>query len=316
MNYADIPVSERIRYAAEYTLILNNDPLNTPEKIIAELATTFFLTKEQASEAYLLSREKFPEEYKKAGKGKAWHYVTIIISGLIIGAFYLLMASEQGFGFLFIMALLFFIGVLGTVTLIFNNALENFQLRYPLLKSFRKNIIIQFLPCTFICCVGLWTQYRFENIVKQEDIVVKPLVLAARVEREETGGKSSQYYYKFSATGYEKSFRFYQSDYVFADTLPDFKEYAPGDTVHVQILKEDIEDLNKETFFSKNNRILGMEINGNSIVDYKKRRDRIIESREKWLIFVTFAFVVNILLALAYINYKRKQLYTGNKLIE
>ena len=57
MNYADIPVNERIKYAAEYTLILKDDPVNTTEKIIAELATTFILTNEEASEAYLLSRK-------------------------------------------------------------------------------------------------------------------------------------------------------------------------------------------------------------------------------------------------------------------
>lgn len=309
MNYADIPVNERIKYAAEYTLILKDDPLNTPDNIISELATTFFLTKEEASVAYLQSRAKFPQEYKEAGKAKTWHYITIITAGLIIGTFYLLMASDRGFGFLLIMALLFFVGVLAIINLILNNVLANFQLRYPLVKSLSKNIIIQCLTWTFICCVGLWAQYLFGNIVKQEDVAVKPLVLTARVEWEKTGGKSSEYYYKFSATGYAKSFRFYKSDYVFADTLPDFKEYAPGDTVHVQILKEDIEDLNEESFFSKNNRIFGMEINGNSIVDYKKRRERIIESREEWLVYVTFAFVANVFLALAYINYKRKQIY-------
>ena len=77
--------------------------------------------------------------------------------------------------------------------------------------------------------------------------------------------------------------------------------------MHVQILKEDIEDLNKESFFSKSNKIFGMEINGNSIINYENRRARIIKSREKWLVIATFAFAGNLLLTLLLINHKRRQ---------
>ena len=307
MNYADIPVGERIKYAAEYTLILIDNPANTPGNIIAELATTFILTDEQAAEAYLLSQKKFAKEYKESGKAKAQHNIILIVVLFVIGVFYLLLASDTGFSSFSIMGILYLVGILGVFSLIINNVSENILLRHPHLKYHKKHIIPQLLPATFLCFFALWCQYLFGSIVNKEDIVVKPLVLSAKIERQETGGKSRQYYYNFSAVGYEKKFRFYHSDYVFADTLPDFKNYDIEDTVHVQILKEDIEDLNKESFFSKSNKIFGMEINGNSIINYENRRARIIKSREKWLVIATFAFAGNLLLTLLLINHKRRQ---------
>lgn len=307
MNYADIPVSERIKYAAEYCLILKDDTAITPEKIIAELAITFFLTNEEASAAYLLSKKQFAEEYKKSNKRKAWHYITTICASLVIGIFYLLMASEQGFGYFIIFALLFFISILGVFNLILNNVSEEFLLKYPHFKSLKKNLIFQTLPVTFFFCIGLLGEFMFKDIIKQEDIVLKPFTLSAKIESGETGGRSSQYYYKFSITGYEKNFRFTQSDYLFADPFPDVNNYNIGDTVYLEVLKTDVADLRKITAFSKYNRIIGMEINDKSIINYKSRHDRILQKRENWLTVAVLAFVINIVLALLWINYKRKQ---------
>lgn len=307
MNYADLPVSERIKYAAEYTLILKDDPINTPEKIIAELATTFFLTNEQASEAYLLSRKQFAEEYKKAGKAKAWHYTILVSASIVIGIFYLFMAGEPGLSSFFILALLFLISALGIVSLIINNLSENFLLRHPNFKLPKKNLILQLLPVSFFCSIGLLGQFLFGSIIKQKDIIVKPLVLSARIEKLRSAGKSPYYYYNFSVVGYEKSFHFNESDYELADTLPDFKNYHPGDTVYLEVLKEDVKDFHKENIFSKYNRIIGIELNGKSNINYRSRYESIKENRKYWLRIVTFAFVINLLLAFFLINRIHKQ---------
>lgn len=93
MNYDDLSVHERIKHASEYAVILKNNPANTPGNIIAELAETFSLTKEQASEAYILSEEKFPEEHKKAARSKLRHHAAAIFHLLSVLVFF---TSECG----------------------------------------------------------------------------------------------------------------------------------------------------------------------------------------------------------------------------
>ncbi|MGC4101604.1 hypothetical protein [Ferruginibacter sp.] len=309
MNYAELPLHERIQHAANYALILKDDPLKTPEQVIEELSATFFLSQTEATTAYQLSKKDFPGEYKAAKKAKTWHYIVLILTSLLAGGYYLFFSRQPGFGFMIAFAIFFFLSVLAIINIAFKNLSENTLIRYPVLKHYKKNFFFQLFPGTLFFFAACFCQFQFQGIIKQQDLAVKKLVLAEKITHLESGGKSSYWYYNFQFRGYTKAFHFDSYDYKYADTLPAFKNYEIGDSITIEILKNDIEDLNTKSFFSKYNRIVSTWVNGKSIINYDKRYQRIINERKKRLTISFWAFLINITiigLILRFPNTKRE----------
>jgi len=293
MNYDDLSVHERIKHASEYAVILKNNPANTPGNIIAELAETFSLTKEQASEAYILSEEKFPEEHKKAARSKLRYYAAAIFIFFSIGLFYLGMWEQTGPMFFLILAALSLFAIWIVINLILKIISGIFFPNYPQLI---KHFIVKTAPFLVIIWVFLLYQSKFGGTIKEEDIIVRPCMLAAKVMKSKSGGLFSEAYYEFSFDGYFKKFRFCQSDYIYADTLPHFEKYSPADTIYAELLEKDLRKIHTEAFFSKYNKIIGIQLNNKSIVNYNLRSEAFREKYRHWLNIMTVILLINLLL--------------------
>ncbi len=293
MNYDDLSVPERIKHASEYAVILKNNPASTPENIIEELAETFNLTKEQASEAYILSKEKFPEEYKKAARSKLRNSAAAIFILFSIGLFYLGIWEQTGPMFFLILAALFLFAIWIVINIILKIISGIFFPNYPQLS---KRFIVKAAPLLVIIWMFLLYQSKFGDTIKEKDIIVRPCILAAKVMKSKSDGMFSEAYYEFSFDGYFKKFRLCQSDYIYADTLPHFEKYIPADTIYVELLKKDLKKIHIEDFFSKYNRIISIQLNNKSIIDYNLRSEAFRKKYRHWLNIVTVILLIDLLL--------------------
>ncbi len=140
MNYAEMPLAERMQHANQYAVILKDDPLQTPDQITEEIATIFYLSGAEATTAYEQSKKQFSREYKAATKAKNRHYLLSLTAVLVCAAFYLFMSTEPGFGFFFLYAFLFFLSLVGIMRIAVKNLSENLLIKYPFLSRIAKKI--------------------------------------------------------------------------------------------------------------------------------------------------------------------------------
>lgn len=108
MNYADLPLQQRIDMAADYAVILITDHV-TEDEIIRELASQFSLTEKDALVAYAKTRTKHREHVNKRQNESIRNAVVAIFFGLICAVFYLALGEELGwpvllFGGFFLLA--------------------------------------------------------------------------------------------------------------------------------------------------------------------------------------------------------------------
>jgi len=295
MNYSELTVKERIQHAAQYAVILKDDPLKTQDEVIAELSTTFYLTTEEATAAFHSSKQQFASAYNAAKKDKAWHNGILIVGFTLAGLMYFFLSTESGFGFVGIFAALFFLGSISIAGIVIKNFIES---RSPEGLPFnlpKKNFFVQIFPMMALFFLFAFYNMQFGNIVTKDQVTVLPFRLTEKITMRETGGKNSQKYYHFKFENYQKPFRFLSSDYRYASPLPALLTYRAGDTVYAELLKEDIKDLNSSTVFSKNNRIISLQLNNRSIVDYNSRYQSIKASKKRLFQVLLIVFVINML---------------------
>ncbi|MES1219727.1 MAG: hypothetical protein ABUT20_29775, partial [Bacteroidota bacterium] len=111
MDYRNLPIEERISKAAEYCLLLADDE-RADVNIVSEVKTTFFLTDEQAQEAYALMKQKYNSEYKKTLGRKiklAWIVLFVLV---VCVAFYAILGDELG-SFFYLLAAFFALSIIG-----------------------------------------------------------------------------------------------------------------------------------------------------------------------------------------------------------
>ncbi len=139
-------------------------------------------------------------------------------------------------------------------------------------------------------------QLKFGNIIQEKDVVVKILAIAEKIIKKKTGGRHGYWFYDFHFKNYSKVFRFDEFDYKYASSIPDFENYKTGDTVVIEILKEDVKKLNTKNFFSKHNRIIGIKVDNKSIINYTTRYKQIEQSNKKWIYVLSLALLIDIFL--------------------
>jgi hypothetical protein len=296
MNYAELSLAERIHHAAQYAVLLKDDPLKTPNLIIEELSITFHLSLKEATNAYQLSKKEFSQEYKAATKAKNWYYLLSFTLTLICGAFYLFMSVEPGFGFFSLPAILFFISLVGTIHIIVKNLSENLLIKYPYLITIKGNFFIQLLFPIFLVLLFSFCQLKFGGIIEEKELVAKKFAVAKKIIKKKTSGRNPYWYYDFYFKNYEKSFRFTEFDYKYASSVPNFENYKIGDTITIEILKEDVDDLNIKSFFHKTNRIIGTQVNSKSIINYTLRYQQIEQNLKKWIYISSLVLLIDIII--------------------
>ncbi len=306
MNYAVMPLAERIQYAAEYAVILKDDPLQTPDQIIEEIAAIFYLSYAEATTAYEQSKKQFSLHYEAATKVKNRQYLIWFVATLACSAFYLLMSTEPGFVFFSIYALFFFFSLVGIMHIAVKNLSENLVIKFPALSRIKQKPFIEiFFAISFFLMISFF-QIQFGSIIQQKDIEEKKFTLERKIIKKKAGSKRGYWYYDFHFKNYKKAFRFDEFDYEYASTIPDFENYKPGDTVAIEILKEDVKKLNTKNFFSKNNRIIGVKINNKSIIDYVFRYKQIDRNHKRWFYFLSLALLINIFIIALSLRYAKK----------
>lgn len=151
------------------------------------------------------------------------------------------------------------------------------------MKDLQKNGFIQaFFPLLLILIVS-FGNYYFQKDFSNANTFSKTLRLSKDVEYLISDGKSKSRYYQFIFDDYSKKFRLEQRDYQFANNLLDVKELKKCDLVICYFEKENIEELRKETFFNKYNRIVNISFNGGDIINYEYRNKEVRKSRKQLL---------------------------------
>jgi len=99
MNYSELSLEERMRYAEEYVLILN-DEIKLPAQVISELSKTFFLSAEEAGTAYKNAQQKYRPAFTASTRRKRVYALVLFLVSSTIGLFYVFMSKEPGFGWI------------------------------------------------------------------------------------------------------------------------------------------------------------------------------------------------------------------------
>jgi len=306
MEYIDLSLEERINRAAEFSIILSAEPNKTPDQVIIELSQTFSLTPEQATQAYNNSKIKFAAEYTAANKSKMLFYLSAFLGLTVIGIFYFFLTDEIGSNVFIFLPLFFIISAIGIINLALKSVSENFLLKYSLLKAFKSNILVQLFPAVLIFFGAALFQFFFTHVIQKDDISYRSYVLNSPVTLKKTGGRSPQKYYAFGFDGFEKEFRFYQSDCQYISQHIDFENMNIGDTITIGLVTNDLKNLNKESFFSGSNQIISFVINGHDIINYTNRSNEKKKNFSFFLKITSAALAINILLIYLFVVRKKR----------
>lgn len=309
MNYKDQPLQERIQQAAEYAVLLNDEPNKTPSDIIAELSSVFGLTESQATTAYKNSRKVYKDVYQKATVSKTWHYVTVFLVSITVACFYFFIGQGSGFVPFWLLSAFFALAAFGLLTFLIRVMFDRIVLKYPYVAGFRKSTLVSLFPLTL--CFFIWSgvTYLRKNIVTEKDLVGAIFQLTQNPEYKKAPGKNGQWRYEFRFKDYADPFYFNKSDLIYASTLPNFTKYQPGDTIIAEVLKTDIINFENYKLVKNDARIYGIWVNGESTIDYQKRFKIIHQNHKNIFTIASLVLLAHILiLALLIKNRKDRML--------
>lgn len=129
MNYAKLDIEERMRMAKEYALLIGSD-MKTPLKMIVEISTVFYLSTDQATEAYIESQHLYSEEWRKTWKQKYTKLIFGFFASMIISAFLLFIGQEKYFVTHWAMGILFILLTLGVLWMLIATYSQEKKLKY------------------------------------------------------------------------------------------------------------------------------------------------------------------------------------------
>lgn len=92
-------------------------------------------------------------------------------------------------------------------------------------------------------------QSKFGGTIKEEDIIVRPCMLAAKVMKSKSGGLFSEAYYEFSLMDTLKNFVFVSRIIYMQTHYHILKKYSPADTIYAELLEKDLRKIHTEAFF-------------------------------------------------------------------
>jgi hypothetical protein len=95
MSYQNLPLEQRMKQAAEYAVILANE-ISTPEAVMAEIASVFFVTPQQAAQAYANSKVVYKSAHHKANIKNTQYLLALAVVSAAFSFFYLFLAYETG----------------------------------------------------------------------------------------------------------------------------------------------------------------------------------------------------------------------------
>lgn len=179
-------------------------------------------------------------------------------------------------------------------------------------KDLKKHFAVQALPVVLAFWFYSMYQHYFAEIANDKNIQAKEFIISSPVKYLVSKGKSPYWYYSFFFKGYDKEFRFTSAEYKYAVGLPALTTYTPGDTIVAEISKDDLSGLSEKTFSSKFNRIIGVRINGVSIIDYARKTNAILQYREKLLSITSLVLFANCLILFLAFKQQRKMQRNNN----
>lgn len=113
MNYADLPLQQRIDMAADYALVLVTDYV-TEDEIVGELANMFSLSEKEALLAYSKTRTKHRQQFNKRQNETIWKALASVFICGICSIFYLAAGEEVGWPAL-LLGGIFLVGAFGAI---------------------------------------------------------------------------------------------------------------------------------------------------------------------------------------------------------
>ena len=253
MDYKDLPQDEKMAHAEQYALVLK-DEIKLQEQIVDELSSIFYLTKKDALQAYVNSKQKYKTEYSSSNKRKISQMLVTLVVSTTVAVIYLGISAEKGFGFVFIIAIIFILSAIGIFNFSGSIIFDNVNIKYPWANLIKKNFFIGIFPSVAFMFLFLGYNAIWGEMLVNKDMETRTYKLNEDVIYKSTGGKSPTHYYYFRFNGFDKDFRLWQSEYKYADRNY-LKELKKGDSVTISFLKDDISTLRTTTFFNKTNRI-------------------------------------------------------------
>jgi hypothetical protein len=293
MSYQHLSIEERIQKASEYAVLLTAD--ERPEiDIVSELSLVFELTREQATEACVLMRKNFNNEYQLALSSKirnAWYSVAVI--GMMLAGCYFIAAELAGVYFLFVA--LFAMGLIGALGMIAKwtaDKKRSVKDLFPLNRNYTGNtrqvgyigeFVLFFLLLTV---VSAYIYSSGSGLTDSNEItIVKDLVLSGNAETRSTRGKNPDHYFLLQVKGNAHPLKFLDDYYSYGTRGIAPWDFPAGDTIAVMMKTEKALEL-KENAGTQPLSIYNVQLKGTWLIDLEERnRLKKAEDRKNLLLF-------------------------------
>ncbi len=307
MNYAELPLDERIRMASDYALLLIEDSLNE-ESIVTGLQSQFFLTQEQALLALSRTRSVHKEAYNRSLNAAVLKAVASLFVSIVSATFYVAMGEEAG-TFLILIGGFFLLSGLGAFALITQKILDRLFYSPTLIEKRlskgdrdepprRDWTVNLFLGSFVLFAVATVLYLKQAGYEETRDVVtVHSLHLKRPPVRQSTGGDAERYYYLFQFAEYSNEFRFDESYYEYAGNNFQSQDFRVGDTLSVQVRSKDYYD---KLYWHREGEVAVVNIINKNLpaIDLILRNQKVLRKNKVFfqaaalLIIVTFLFML------------------------
>ena len=169
MNYKDLSRDEKMAHAEQYSLVLK-DEIKLQEQIVDELSSMFYLTKEDSLQAYINSKKKYKSEYSSSNKRKLSQMLVTLLVSILVAVIYLGISAEKGFGFVFIIAIIFILSAIGIFNFSGSIIFDNVSIKYPWTSMIKKNFFIGIFPSVAFIFLYLGYNAIWGKMLENEDM--------------------------------------------------------------------------------------------------------------------------------------------------
>jgi len=311
MNYAELPVSERIELASDYALLLIEDSIAN-EDIISDICERFFLSREEAILAFERTRTIHTSDFKKLQNNSILKVLGALFVSIACGLFYAFLGSEVGWIFIVFGSLFLFVAYAGFGVLV-EKLLDKFfytpgkikrQLDKVLEKpgQERSDWSIQlFVFCFFAALVLLFNYLKKEGCIDVNGLRTESMVVSQPAEQKRTRAKRSTHCYAYHFYGFPNEFILSESYYIYGFSKFRSTVLAPGDAVSVQVKKSEYNKVqsiryNLEENEGKPIEIVNLLIGDRPLIDMAARNNDKMEKNKRYLLIALGAMVLSVTL--------------------